>query len=97
MKRAEPDRPLPAGARLGEGIHHPRFGRFLKEKMDTLGIECVFRNTKDGQHPDASLRAVSPRKRGGFQIRRFSSDLKRTSLSIAIHWRIALLLVKKLS
>jgi hypothetical protein len=24
----------------GIGIHHPRFGRALKEKMDPLGIEC---------------------------------------------------------
>jgi hypothetical protein len=22
------------------GIHHPRFGKMLKEKMDALGIEC---------------------------------------------------------
>ncbi|MCX7047761.1 MAG: hypothetical protein NTX50_20030 [Candidatus Sumerlaeota bacterium] len=22
------------------GIHHPRFGKALKEKMDALGIEC---------------------------------------------------------
>jgi len=26
----------------GIGIHHPRFGRALKEKMDQLGIECQF-------------------------------------------------------
>ena len=24
----------------GTGIHHPKFGKALKEKMDTLGIEC---------------------------------------------------------
>lgn len=24
----------------GIGIHHPRFGKALKEKMDGLGIEC---------------------------------------------------------
>ena len=24
----------------GIGIHHPRFGDFLKKKMDPLGIEC---------------------------------------------------------
>ena len=22
------------------GIHHPRFGKALKEKMDALGVEC---------------------------------------------------------
>jgi hypothetical protein len=31
---------------LGIGIHHPRFGYFLKEKMDKLGIECIVK-TKD--------------------------------------------------
>jgi hypothetical protein len=25
----------------GIGIHHPRFGKALKEKMDQLGIECL--------------------------------------------------------
>ena len=25
----------------GIGIHHPRFGKVLKEKMDSLGIECT--------------------------------------------------------
>jgi hypothetical protein len=24
----------------GADIHHPRFGKALKEKMDALGIEC---------------------------------------------------------
>ena len=24
----------------GIGIHHPRFGKLLKERMDELGIEC---------------------------------------------------------
>jgi acetyl esterase/lipase len=27
----------------GIGIHHPRFGKMLKEKMDELGIECTVR------------------------------------------------------
>jgi acetyl esterase/lipase len=37
----------------GAGIHHPKFGRILKEKMDALGIEAVYRHTKDGQQPPA--------------------------------------------
>jgi hypothetical protein len=24
----------------GVGIHHPKFGKVLKEKMDKLGIDC---------------------------------------------------------
>jgi len=37
--------PPPPGD-LGTGIHHPRFGYFLKEKMDKLGIDCIVK-TKD--------------------------------------------------
>ncbi|HJT33797.1 MAG TPA: alpha/beta hydrolase [Pirellulales bacterium] len=40
----EPDGPLPPDARPGQGIHHPNFGRMLKERMDELGIENVFVN-----------------------------------------------------
>jgi acetyl esterase len=38
----EADGPLPKDAKPGQGIHHPNFGRQLKEKMDELGIENVF-------------------------------------------------------
>jgi hypothetical protein len=38
--------PPPPGD-LGTGIHHPRFGYFLKEKMDKLGIECIVRIKDD--------------------------------------------------
>jgi hypothetical protein len=55
MIYTELDEPLPADARPGQGLHHPRFGRFLKEKMDALGIECVFRNTKDSQQPHPNI------------------------------------------
>lgn len=43
----EPDGPLPADAKPGQGIHHPNFGRMLKERMDKLGIENVFVNQAD--------------------------------------------------
>lgn len=31
----------------GAGIHHPKFGALLKEKLDPLGIECVIRLRED--------------------------------------------------
>jgi acetyl esterase len=43
----EPKGPLPADARPGQGIHHINFGIHLKEKMDTLKIECVLRHQDD--------------------------------------------------
>jgi acetyl esterase len=36
----EPDKPLHHSAEAGDGIHHPRFGRLLKHRMNSLGIEC---------------------------------------------------------
>ena len=43
----EPKGPLPADARPGQGIHHPKFGEALKEKLDPLRIECVLRHQDD--------------------------------------------------
>jgi acetyl esterase/lipase len=47
MFYAEPDRPLPADSKAGQGIHHPRFGQSLKLKLDPLGVECVVRQWGD--------------------------------------------------
>jgi acetyl esterase len=38
---AEPKGPLPADAKPGQGIHHPRFGEALKAHLDPLRIECI--------------------------------------------------------
>ena len=35
-------------------VHHPNFGRHLKEAMDKLGIECVFHMDSDFKAPDWS-------------------------------------------
>lgn len=50
MAYKEPDGPLPAGAKAGQGIHHPNFGRLLKTRMDKLGIENVFINENGGKN-----------------------------------------------
>jgi acetyl esterase/lipase len=47
MFYAEPDAPLPADAKAGQGIHHPRFGRALKSKLDSLGVECIVEHWAD--------------------------------------------------
>jgi len=44
---AEPDAPLPADAKVGQGIHHPRFGAALKARLDPLGVECILRHRDD--------------------------------------------------
>ena len=35
--------PLPQDASQGLVIHHPYFGKILKDKLDALGVECDFR------------------------------------------------------
>ena len=46
---------LPPEATSAQGIHHPKFGHMLKEKMDALGIECLYRNKNDGQQPPGNV------------------------------------------
>ena len=54
----EPDEPLPPSTTPGTGIHHPKFGHILKEKMDSLGIEAVYRHAKDGKTPAAPIAMI---------------------------------------
>jgi acetyl esterase/lipase len=55
---SEPNRPLPANARRGAGIHHPRFGEVLKERLDPLGVPCILRHGdqyRDRDHPEEAM------------------------------------------
>lgn len=65
----EPDVPLPPDARHGQGIHHSRFGLFLKERMDKLGIECELRYPGDGRGEIAG-----PKLLAGFLIRHLTRN-----------------------
>jgi acetyl esterase len=54
----EPNAPLPADAKPGQGIHHPRFGEALKAKLDPLKIECILRHRTEypeGRDPNAAM------------------------------------------
>jgi acetyl esterase/lipase len=62
MVYSEADGPLPPDARPGQGIHHPNFGRQLKQKMDELGIENVYVYT-----PEAKGRNVNAEMLAFFQ------------------------------
>ncbi len=44
--------PLPKDASQGLLIHHPYFGKVLKDKLDDLGVECEFRY--GGRRPGAT-------------------------------------------
>jgi acetyl esterase/lipase len=39
--------PLPPNSTGKQHIHHPKFGEALKEKLDTLGVECVVKFRED--------------------------------------------------
>ena len=51
--------PLPADAKPGQGIHHPKFGDALKAKMDPLGIACVVKHRDDYKGNPAGRDAVA--------------------------------------
>ncbi len=42
-----PNKPITADTRVGDRVHHPIFGFYLKERMDKLGVECVLRLADD--------------------------------------------------
>jgi len=55
---AEPNRPLTANARPGEGIHHPRFGEALKARLEPLGVACSLRHNDDYRDQDQPEEAM---------------------------------------
>jgi acetyl esterase len=67
---AEPKGPLPADAKPGQGIHHPRFGEALKAELDPLKIECILHHgseyPKDTDPIDGMCRDMSE-----FFVRKF--------------------------
>lgn len=46
---SDPDVNIPAGAKPGTGIHHPRFGHYLRASCAPLGLVCEVREAKDFQ------------------------------------------------
>ncbi|MCX7014104.1 MAG: alpha/beta hydrolase [Candidatus Sumerlaeota bacterium] len=59
MYYIHPPGPLPPATK-DEGLHNIRFGYFLKERMDKLGIECVLHHSGEykGQGPEGHLRVM---------------------------------------
>lgn len=55
MIYSEPDGPLPADAKPGQGIHHPNFGKQLETEMNKLGIENVNIHTQNAKGRNVAL------------------------------------------
>jgi acetyl esterase len=51
----EPDVPVHADAKPGQGMHHPAFGKALKEKLDGLGVECTVKIMGKGANREDSF------------------------------------------
>ncbi len=72
----QPNLPLMSELNAGEGIHHPRFGEVLKDKLDPLGVECVLRYREDFPDcpvgcPDEAVHKVFAREAAEFLKRQF--------------------------
>ena len=50
-----PDKPLTAESTASDAIHHPGFGKVLKEEMDKMKIECKLRHKDDGQNVNGDM------------------------------------------
>lgn len=50
-----PDKPLTADSTASDAIHHPGFGKVLKEEMDKIKIECKIRHKDDGQNVNGDM------------------------------------------
>ena len=62
-----PNLPMTPDLDADAGIHHPKFGRVLKERMDELGVECVVRFREDlPDLPPDEFRARSHRELAEF-------------------------------
>ncbi len=51
----QPNQPLPPNPGHRDYIHHPKFGIYLKQEMDELGIECQLRLRED--YPESPARS----------------------------------------
>ena len=45
-----PNKPITPETKVGDRVHHPVFGFYLKKKMDEMGVECIMRLKDD--YPD---------------------------------------------
>jgi len=74
----QPNLPLTSELNAGEGIHHPRFGEVLKDKLDSLGVECVLRCREDFPDcpvgcPDEAVHKTFAREAVEFLKRQFGT------------------------
>ena len=50
------NKPVTPETMVGDRVHHPAFGFYLKERMDKVGVECVLRLREDYQDKDRPAR-----------------------------------------
>jgi hypothetical protein len=68
-----PNTPPTADTPIGERVHHPAFGFYLKERMDKVGVECVLRLAEDYQDKGEDV----PRARNREMVQFFQKHFPR--------------------
>jgi len=76
MFYAAPMRPLTADTPQEEAMHNIRFGMYLKERMDKLGVECVLRSVDDYPGNPNERSAKHHREMIDFFLKHFPRDAK---------------------
>ena len=72
MYYSRPMKPLPV-ANTGDGIHDPRMGYLLKERLDKLGVECEVHTVSEYKSPSVAAQE-STQQMIDFFIRHFRGE-----------------------
>jgi hypothetical protein len=67
-------KPLTAETTIGDRVHHPVFGFYLKERMDKVGVKCVLRLAEDYQGRGKDPRVAMNRDLVQFFVEHFPKD-----------------------
>jgi hypothetical protein len=69
-----PSKPPTAETPIGERVHHPAFGTYLKERMDKVGVECVLRLAEDYQDQGGDAARARNREMVQFFLKHFPRE-----------------------
>ena len=68
------NKPLTPETKIGDRVHHPAFGFYLKERMDKVGVECVLRLAEDYQGKGESPPVARNREMVQFFLKHFPKE-----------------------
>jgi acetyl esterase/lipase len=68
------NKPLTPETKIGDRVHHPAFGFYLKERMDKAGVECVLRLAEDYEGKGESAPVARNREMVRFFLKHFPKE-----------------------